>query len=140
MASLNKMMLIGNVGNDPEMRFTPNGNPTTSFNIAVSRNYTTKSGERRQETEWFTVVTWSRLAETCNQFLTKGQRAYVEGRLHSRSWEGKDGQTRSRNEVTADRVIFLGRPAAAPVEESVAEGAMGDIEADELPFDPEVKS
>lgn len=117
MASLNKVMIIGNVGGDPEMRFTANGNPVTSFNIAVSRNFTTREGERRQETEWFTVVTWNRLAETCNQFLTKGRRAYVEGRLHTRTWEGQDGQKRFRNEVLANRVIFLDRQAPSPLPE-----------------------
>ena len=71
MVGLNKVIIIGNVGTDPEMRFTPNGNPVTSFRIATSRTYTTPEGERRQETEWFDVVTWNRLAENCNQFLTK---------------------------------------------------------------------
>ncbi|MFQ5826645.1 MAG: single-stranded DNA-binding protein [Dehalococcoidia bacterium] len=136
MASLNKMMLIGNIGNEPEMRFTPNGNPVTSFNIAVSRNYTTREGERRQETEWFTVVTWNRLAETCNQFLAKGRRAYVEGRLHTRSWEGPDGQRRFRNEIVANRVVFLDRQAAAPLpdEGGTPEGLTDEVEPDELPF------
>ena len=92
MASLNKVLLIGNVGTDPEMRFTPNGNPVTSFRIATNRVYTTSEGERRQETEWFTIVTWRKLAESCNQFLTKGQRVYVEGSLRTRIWEGQDGQ------------------------------------------------
>jgi len=129
MASLNKIMVIGNIGGDPEMRFTPNGNPVTTFNIAVSRSYTTRGGERRQETEWFTVVTWNRLAETCNQFLTKGQRAYVEGRLHSRSWEGRDGQRRFRNEIIANRVVFLDRPTIAPLPEEGEE-----VEPEDLPF------
>ena len=85
MANLNKVMIIGNVGTDPEMRFSPNGNPVTNFRIATSRIFTTSEGERKQETEWFTVVTWSKLAESCNQFLTKGRRAYVEGRLQTSS-------------------------------------------------------
>lgn len=117
MASLNKIILIGNVGNDPEMRFTPSGNPVTSFNLAVSHNFTTREGERRQETEWFTVVTWNRLAENCNQFLSKGRRAYVEGRLHSRSWDGADGQRRFRNEVVANQVVFLDRQPVAVLSE-----------------------
>jgi single-strand DNA-binding protein len=134
MAGLNKVMIIGNVGTDPEMRFTPNGNPVTSFRLATSRTYASTDGERRQETEWFTIVTWNRLAETCNQFLTKGQRAYVEGRLHTRSWEGQDGQKRVRVEVVANRVLFLDRGgAAAPTEEAV-EGTEPAVEADELPF------
>ena len=132
MANLNKVMIIGNVGTDPEMRFTPNGNPVTSFRIATSRSYTTPEGERRQETEWFTVVTWNKLAESCNQFLTKGKRAYVEGRLRTHSWEGQDGQRRSRVEIVADRVLFLDRQATSPLSE---EGKLeGEVEAEDLPF------
>jgi single-strand DNA-binding protein len=134
MAGLNKVMIIGNVGTDPEMRFTPNGKPVTSFSLATSRTFTSPEGERRQETEWFNVVTWNRLAETCNQFLTKGRRAYVEGRLHTRTWEGQDGQKRVRVEVVANSVLFLDRGgAAAPTEEAV-EGTETAEAADELPF------
>jgi len=131
MASLNKVMLIGNVGTDPEMRFTPNGSPVTTYRMAVSRNFTTSDGDRRQETEWFTVVTWNRLGETCNQFLTKGKRIYVEGSLRTRSWEGQDGQKRSQMEVVASRVIFLDRSGAAPLTEG---GTMDDIGVEDLPF------
>lgn len=133
MASLNKVMLIGNIGSDPEMRFTPSGSPVTSFNMAVSRNFTTRDGERRQETEWFTVVAWNRLAETCNQFLTKGRRAYVEGRLRTRTWEGQDGQRRFRNEIVANRVVFLDRQAATPTQEEGA-NSVEDVEVEDLPF------
>lgn len=108
MASLNKIMLIGNVGTDPEMRYTPNGNPVTNFRLAVTRRYTA-SGERREETEWFTVEAWNQLAEQVNQYLVKGRRAYVEGRFRSRSFVGNDGQTRFVNEVVANRVLFLDR-------------------------------
>lgn len=109
MAGLNKIMVIGNVGTDPEMRYTPNGSPVTSFRIATSRSYNSQEGERKQETEWFTVVAWSSLAEQVNQYLSKGQRAFVEGRLHSHTYQGNDGQTRFRNEIIATRVIFLDR-------------------------------
>ena len=108
MVGLNKMMAIGNVGTDPEMRYTPNGNPVTSFRLATSRSYTS-NGERIQETEWFTVVSWNKLAEQVNQFLVKGRRVYVEGRIKSNTWTGPDGQTRFRNEIIADRVLFLDR-------------------------------
>lgn len=114
MLTLNKVMIIGNVGTEPEMRFTPNGNPVTSFRVATNRVYTTPDGERKQETEWFTVVAWNRLAENCNQYLTKGQRVYAEGRLHTRSWEGQDGQQHARSEIVANRVLFLDRQATAP--------------------------
>jgi len=129
-------MVIGNIGNDPEMRFTPSGIPMTTFNIAVSRVYTTKDGERRRETEWFTVLTWNRLAETCNQFLSKGRRAYVEGRLRSRTWEGRDGIPRFRNEIIADKVVFLERPtvSALPEEEEPLPEESEEIETDDIHF------
>ena len=131
MANLNKVMIIGNVGTDPEMRYTPQGTPVTSFRLATSRTYTTPEGERRQETEWFQVVTWNRLAENCNQFLAKGRRVYVEGRLHSHTWDGPDGQRRFRNEIIANSVIFLDRQAASPLNESEE---VAEIEAGPLPF------
>lgn len=132
MADLNKVMIIGNLGNDPEMRYTPNGNPVTSFPIATNRVFTSSEGERKQETEWFTVVTWNKLAETCNQYLTKGKRVYVEGRLRTRSWEGQDGQKRSRTEIVAERVLFLDRQTTAPLSEESKVEAM--TTEDDLPF------
>ena len=108
MSGLNKMLAIGNLGTDPEMRYLPSGVPVTSFRLATTRRYTASDGERREETEWFTVNAWRNLAELCNQYLTKGRRVYVEGRLNSRSWQGQDGQTRFNNEITADQVLFLG--------------------------------
>ena len=140
MVSLNRVMLIGNVGTDPEMRFTANGNPVTSFRVATSRTYTTSDGERRPETEWFTVVAWKKQAESCNQFLHKGQRVYVEGSLRTRSWEGRDGQKRVTAEVIANRVLFLDRQAVAtlPGEEVPAEAPVEapeeEIEPEDLPF------
>ncbi len=135
MVGLNKVMIIGNVGTDPEMRFTPNGSPVTSFRIATNRSYTTPEGERKEETEWFDVVTWNRLAENCNQFLTKGQRAYVEGRLRTRSWEGQDGQKHSRIEIIANSVLFLDRrPVGTLPEGGIEAVAEDDIEAGDIPF------
>jgi len=131
MASLNKVMVIGNLGTDPEMRFTAEGSPVTTFRIAASWTYTTPEGERKQDTEWFTVVTWRKLAETCNQFLAKGRRAYVEGRIRSHTWEGQDGQRRFRNEIVANRVIFLDRPGVAPLPDEVSDD---ELQPDELPF------
>lgn len=107
---LNKMLVIGNVGRDPEMRYTPSGSAVTSFSVATGRSYTTRDGERHEETEWFRVTAWNRLAETCNQFVVKGMKVYVEGRLKSDSWVGNDGQTRFRNEIIAQQVTFLSRP------------------------------
>ena len=113
MVGYNKIMVIGNVGTDPEMRYTASGSPVTSFRIATSRSYNAQDGERRQETEWFTVVAWNALAEQVNQYLSKGRKAFVEGRLHSNSFQGNDGQMRFRNEIIANRVLFLDRPGQA---------------------------
>ena len=134
MVGLNKIMVIGNLGTDPEMRYTPNGNAVTSFRLAVSRTYTPRDGERRQETEWFRIVAWNQQAESCNQFLQKGKRVYVEGRLKSDTWEGRDGQTRFTNEIVADRVLFLDRQpvVTAPSEEGYGEDV--GVGAEDLPF------
>jgi len=129
-ATLNKIILIGNLGSDPEMRYTPDGKSVTSFSIATNYRYTTSSGESREETDWFRVTVWGRQAEQVNQFLSKGQQAYVEGRLHARNWQGQDGQTRTSLEVTANRVLFLSRgPSTAALPDE------GDISPDDIPFD-----
>src|SRR5688572_20808331 len=99
-------MIIGNLGKDPEMRFTANGSAVTTFSVAASRAYNSREGERKEETEWFNVVAWNKLAETCSQFLAKGRRVYVEGRLSTRSWEGQDGQRHWRTEIVASDVLF----------------------------------
>lgn len=105
---LNKIMIIGNVGKDPEMRFTPSGKPVTSFSVAVSRKYTV-DGERREETEWFNVVAWNKLAEICNQYLNKGSKVFIEGRLQTRTWEGQDGEKKYRTELVASDMEMLDR-------------------------------
>ena len=138
MVSLNKIMIIGNIGSEPEMRFTPSGNPVTSFRVATNRVYTTVDGERKEETDWFSVVAWGRLAEQCNQFLGKGQRVYAEGRLHTRSWEGQDGQKYYRAEIVANRVLFLDRRAAtAPLPDEkpgeIVPG--GELEPEDIPLE-----
>ncbi len=143
MASLNKVMIIGNLGSEPEMRFTPNGNPVTSFSVATNWVYTTPEGERRKETEWFSVVAWNKLAERCNQFLGKGRLVYTEGRLHTHTWESSDGQKHSRSEIIANRVVFLDRQASASLpeeradsqpEERVEEAGEGELEPEDIPF------
>ena len=136
MVGLNKMMVIGNVGTDPEMRYTPNGNPVTSFRLATGRTYTTSEGERREETEWFSVVSWNQLAELCNQFLTKGRRVYVEGRIKSNTWTGNDGQTRFRNEIIANSVLFLDRGPTSTSDEEKAdtEAPAQETDAENLPW------
>ena len=135
MARLNKMLVIGNLGTDPDMRYTSGGHPVTSFRLATGHTSTTPDGERREETEWFTVVAWRQLAEQCNQFLTKGRRVYVEGRLKSDTWTGNDGQVRFRNEIIADRVLFLDRGTSSDQGEEADGGA--DRSADAPAGDPE---
>tara|TARA_Y100001936_G_scaffold237377_1_gene267880 strand:- start:442 stop:858 length:417 start_codon:yes stop_codon:yes gene_type:complete len=137
---LNKVMIIGRLGADPEMRYTANGNAVTTFNVATSRTYTNQ-GERVEETEWFSIVTWNRLAETCAQYLLKGRQVYVEGRMQTRSWDAQDGQKRYRTELIANEVKFLGgrgddsesgsnvSPGLPENEDSGAE-----INPDDLPF------
>ncbi len=107
--SMNKILVIGNVGSDPEMRYTPNGTAVTSFSLATNRVYTNASGERKEETEWFTVNAWGREAENSNQYVTKGMKIYAEGRLKTDTWTGNDGQARFRLQINADRILFLDR-------------------------------
>jgi single-strand DNA-binding protein len=144
MAGLNKVMLIGNVGKDPEMRYTANGKAVTTFTIAVNRNFQGTDGERREETDWFDIVTWEKLAELCSQFLQKGRQAYVEGRLHTRSWEGQDGQKKYRTEVVAQTVLFLGSAGGGGErgggsrmpEQQYDEAPVGaGVDPDDLPFE-----
>jgi len=136
MPGLNKVMIIGNLGQDPEMRFTANGSAVTNFRVAVSRHYQGADGERREETEWFSVVAWNKLAEQCNQYLQKGRKVYVEGRLQTRSWDGQDGQKRYRTEVIATEVQFLDRMAQAGVAGQRDGFVDGDItDPDDLPFE-----
>ena len=111
MASVNKVILIGNLGRDPELRYTQNGQPVANFSLATSENWTDKtSGEKVEKTEWHRVVVWGRTAEHCSQYLSKGRSVYIEGRLQTRDWEDKEGQKRSTTEVNAQTVQFLGGP------------------------------
>ena len=105
---LNKVMVIGHLGKDPEMRYTPSGRPVTTFSVAVSRSWNTADGERRSETEWFNIVSWGNLAEICKQYLHKGQQVYIEGRLQTRRWEDKEGQKHTNVEVVANEMMMLG--------------------------------
>ena len=105
---LNKVLLIGNLDCDPEMRYTPSGRPVTSFSLATSRSWRSADGERREETEWFNIVTWGNLAEICKQYLAKGKQVYIEGRLQTRGWEDDTGKKHFRTEVVANEMIMLG--------------------------------
>ncbi len=123
------------------MRYTPNGQAVTNFSVATNYKYTTAEGERREETEWFRISAWGRLAETCNQYLGKGRKVYVEGRLKSRTFEGRDGQTRVSLEIFASDVRFIDTPGGRTDDfPSGAEGAMEEqapestTDIDDLPF------
>ena len=113
MVSLNRVLLIGNLTKDPELRYTPSGTPVASLRLAVNSSFKDQAGQRKEETCFVTVVVWSRQAETCHQYLKKGRPVFIEGRLIYRSWEA-EGKTRSTMEVRADRVQFLGAPPGAP--------------------------
>ncbi len=132
---LNRVMLIGTVVTDPEMRFTPNGAAVTTFRLVAGRNYSAPDGERREEREFFSVVVWNKLAETCSQYLQKGRRAFVEGRLQTRSWEGQDGQRRYRTEVVAQQVLFLDRPSAGAAPAEAQQEGETDSSDEDFPFE-----
>ncbi|HEU0021289.1 MAG TPA: single-stranded DNA-binding protein [Dehalococcoidia bacterium] len=108
---MNKLIVIGNLGRDPEMTYTPSGQAVTKFSIASNRKYNSATGEPREETEWFNCSAWGKLAETCNQYLTKGQQVYVEGRLHSRLYQTQGGETRNSLDVAVQDIQFLGQRA-----------------------------
>ena len=130
---LNKVMIIGRLGRDPEMRYTPSGKPVTSFSIATNRSWVNSEGTRREDTEWFNVVAWGNLAEICKQYLSKGQQVYVEGRLQTRGWEDQNGKKHYRTELVANEMIMLGeRRSAEAVEE--AQGSEAELESSEFPF------
>ena len=130
---MNKIIVIGHLGRDPEMRYTPNGQAVTSFSVASSRRYTTSGGEQREETEWFNVSAWGKLGETCNQYLTKGQQVYIEGRMSSRTYEGRDGTTRVSIDVFLNDVQFLGGRGGEGMSDSSPYGASVAAVADDGP-------
>ncbi len=129
---LNKVMVIGRLGADPEMRYTPSGSPVTNFRVAVNRRTRAgDNGESQEETDWFPVVAWQKLGEICAEHLTKGSKVYIEGRLQTRSWEGQDGQKRYAPEIIANDMIMLDSRQAA----GVASGRSGDDEVEDITTD-----
>lgn len=143
MASLNKVLLIGNLTKDPELRYTPGGTAVANLRMAINRKYKDRTGEMKQDVCYMTVVTWDKQAEVCNQYLRKGSPLFVEGRLQSRTWDGNDGKKHSVVEVRAERVQFLGQagsksetvPAeepAAPAPSEKQEGPVLGPESDEV--------
>lgn len=153
--SLNKVMLIGRLGNDPEVRYTSGGGAVANFSLATNDSWTDKSGQKQERTEWHRIVVWGKTAELCGQYLSKGRQAYIEGRLQTREWTDKEGQKRYTTEVVAQTVQFLGgpgdragagdraassydvsgAPAAAPAGSDPAFGERaGGIADDDVPF------
>ena len=134
---LNKVMVIGHLGRDPEMRYTPSGRPVTTFTLAVSRSWNTADGERRTETEWFNIVAWGNLAEICKQYLTKGQQVYIEGRLQTRKWDDKEGNKHYTTEIVAQEMMMLGERKDSNHnhgEETASEEMPTGTDEDEFPF------
>ena len=136
-----KLVIVGNLGRDPEIRYTPDGTPVCRFSVATNRQWNKPDGTQGEETVWFRITTWRRQAETCDQYLQKGQRVLVEGRLKPdpatggpRVWTGNDGQARASFEVTATAVRFLSRPGEAPAQEERAPEEPPVRIGEEIPF------
>jgi single-strand DNA-binding protein len=139
MASVNKVILIGNLGKDPEIRTTPQGTSLARFSVATTTNWKDASGARQEKTEWHDVVAWDKLAQICGEYLHKGKMVYVEGSLQTRSWEDQAGQKRYKTEIKANNVVMLSprdaSRAGAPKEVSaVAESGPPPAEDDDVPF------
>ena len=142
MAGINKVILIGRLGSDPEVRYTPSGVAVANFNIATSEEWKDKdSGEKKERTEWHRIVAWRRLGEICGEYLSKGQQVYVEGRIQTNAWEDKEGNKRYTTEIIANTVQFLGkressesaRPRSTPVSDFQGGPAQGPGD-DDIPF------
>lgn len=135
--SLNKVMLIGNLTRDPELRYTPQGTAVCTMGLATNRSWVTENGDKKEETEWHRIVAWNKLAELCSQLLFKGRRIYVEGRLQTRQWTAQDGTQRQATEIVIEDMIVLDAKRAG--EESVAgEGPVADPVAVAVPTDDQV--
>ena len=126
---LNKVMIIGRLGRDPEMRYTPSGKPVTTFSVATHRSWNTSEGERRTETEWFNVVAWGNLAEICKEYLAKNRLVYIEGRLQTRHWDDAEGVKHTSVEIVANEMIMLDERR-----ENESSPEPGVVEEDEFPF------
>lgn len=145
---VNKVILVGNLGRDPELSYLPSGQSVAKFTMATSRSYKDKNGELKEETEWHNIVAWGKLGEICAQYLSKGRLAYVEGRIQSREYEDREGKKRRWFDIVADNVVLLGgrgeekgeapaRPAAAratPSDDSFGDAGANEITDDDIPF------
>ncbi len=125
-----KLVIVGNLGSDPEMRYTPDGTPVTSFSVAVNRRWTAKDGSQGEKTTWFRVTAWRKLAETCNQYLSKGRTVLVEGDIDASAWTAKDGTARASLELTARNIRFLCGSRQSATDEGIA----APPPAEDIPF------
>ena len=128
MLGVNKVILIGNLGKDPELRYTPSGQPTASFSLATTERWNDKAGKRQERTEWHNIVAWGKLAELVNQYLKKGRSAYIEGRINTRSWDDRDGNKKYKTEIVASQIQFLSS-GGAPQANAGADTPQGAQEA-----------
>jgi single-strand DNA-binding protein len=131
MSGVNKVILIGNLGSDPQVRYTPQGTAVANFNIATTERFNNKSGEREERTEWHRIVAWGKLAEICQQYLKKGKQVYIEGRLQTRQWEDQQGQKRQTTEIVAQNMQMLGRAG-----DVVGSGGGGEFASQDFPSEP----
>ena len=134
MGSVNKVLLIGNLGKDAELRYTPGGAAVATFQMATTERWNDKSGQRQERTEWVRVVLWGKTAEALAQYLVKGKQIYVEGRLQTRQWDDKDGNTRYTTEIRGDRVVLLGGGTAKAEQPAVAQDPVALSVEDDIPF------
>ena len=126
MSGVNKVILVGNLGADPQIRYTPQGTAVANFSLATTERFNNKNGERESRTEWHRIIAWGRLAEICNEYLKKGKQVYIEGRIQTRQWDDKDGNKRTTTEIVANNMVMLGRA-----------GDVGDVGAQEFQADEE---
>jgi single-strand DNA-binding protein len=145
MGSVNKVILVGNLGRDAELRYTPGGAPVATLNLATTEVWNDKGGQKQEKTEWHRIVLWGKSAESLNEYLVKGKQIYVEGRLQTRQWDDKDGNKRYTTEIRGDRVVLLGsagggaarsqsRAASAPGEEPLGAEPGSELTDDDIPF------
>lgn len=142
--SVNKVILVGRLGKDPEVKYTQGGTPVAKFTVATNEVWKDQNGEKQERTEWHNIVAWTKLAEICGQYLNKGSRVYIEGRIQTRSWEDKEGNKRYITEIRADSMVMLsGKPDEARPEKSAAAAAAAssdggsvepEITDDDIPF------
>lgn len=131
MSGVNKAILVGNLGRDPEVRHTNSGQAVASFSIATAEKWTGKDGKKEEKTEWHRIVAWGKLGEICGEYLSKGKQVYIEGRIQTREWEDKDGSKRQTTEIVANNMTMLGQAGGGG---GVAPSGGGDFEDDEIPF------